>query len=139
MVQAILAGLQVGASLYEGSTTRSAYKAQASLVEDDARLLKWEAERDAAVMRDDGQRYAKEQAMAYVSSGVQMSGSALLITAETIKMSEAEAGAIEFRGDRMYDAKMREASNLKKQGKASFISSVLGGGAKGYATMQAGK
>lgn len=114
-------------SVYSGSKQKDAAKAQAGMAEDDARLLKWEAEREAAITRDEGIRYAKEQAMAYMSSGVQLEGSALLTVAETIKLSETEAKAIEYRGGRMADMKNREASIYRKQGRASFISSIFSG------------
>lgn len=123
----MMAIASIASSVYSGSKQKDADKAQASMAEDDARLLKWESEREAAITRDEGIRYAKEQAMAYMSSGVQLEGSALLTVAETIKLSETEAKAIEYRGGRMSDMKNREASIYRKQGRASFISSVFSG------------
>lgn len=111
---------------YAGSEQKDMYKSQAGMAKDDANLLKWESEREALVTREEGRRFAKEQAMAYVSSGVQLEGSALLTVTETVKLSETEARAIEYRGNTQYNSKMRESELLTKQGKAAFVSSVFG-------------
>jgi hypothetical protein len=87
-----------------------------------------EAYREASRIRDDGKRFAQEQEMAYISSGVEMVGTPLLMLAETESMAEAEALATEKQGrNRSYYAN-KSADITASEGRAQLISSILGAG-----------
>lgn len=126
--QLVLAGLAaagMGISAYssykEGKTLNSQYKEQGA-------LLKAEHYRDAGLIREQGLFFAQEQKMAYMGTGVQFAGSALITVAQTKAWAEEEAQATEQRGEALERQSEQQGQAAEAQGRAALVSGLLGAG-----------
>lgn len=115
------------ASIYGGYSAYQSAKKQASLMEDQGLLQREDYYRQAAITRDDGQRLRAQQAMEYISSGVEIQGTPLLVLAETAKLAETEAKYLERTGQAISDLANANAKITRKEGKSQFLSSILQG------------
>lgn len=122
----IITGL---ASLYGGITAYSNSLEMASLLEEQGALVQGDYNRQAALVRDAGYRTKQKQLMEFVSSGVEIQGTPLLVLRETGKKAEAVAGSYEFTGQQYSDLYKKKAKITKSEGKAELISSILAAGA----------
>jgi hypothetical protein len=119
-------GVAQGVAGYQsGLSQQQAYKAEGA-------LLEGEAFREASRIEDEGARFADEQKMAYIGSGVEIGGSAVVTLAQTDKWARTEAEAVRSRGRAIRDYYGKAGRVARNQGVASFISGVLGGAASGY-------
>lgn len=123
----VLAVAAVGMGVAQGVTSMSAYNEQAGLYEKDARLMEREAMREATRVEDEGRRFADEQKMAYIGSGVEIGGSAVVTLAQTDKWAKAEAESVRERGRAAYDYQMRAAKLARRQGMAGFLGGIMSG------------
>jgi hypothetical protein len=121
--QLIAAGTVAGLQIYSGVQANKMAKKQASLIEQQGALQKEEALQEAAMIRDEGKRFRQEQLMQYVSSGVEIQGTPLVVMAETAKMADVQAKAVEKRGYAMADLANANAKITRSQGKAEMIAS----------------
>lgn len=128
----VLALTTAGMGIAQGFTQQRAYNEQAGLYERDAALLESESIREGARIEDEGKRFADEQKMAYIGSGVEIGGSAVVTLAQTDKWAATEAEAVRERGRAVRDYQLRSAKIARGQGRAAFVSGVLGGLAEGY-------
>ena len=120
-----VASQSAGAWISGVSTYKNSLKASQFALED-AELFRIESDLEATRIRDESNRFAKDQAMAYISSGVQAEGTALLVQLETVSMGEMEAKAVEFAGARSAERKEEEAKSAKRAGKAAMVSALFG-------------
>jgi hypothetical protein len=123
--------IQGAGQIYAGYSAYSSAKKQASLLKQQGEIALKESLRNAALIIDDGKRFQQQQEMAYISSGVDIEGTPLLLMTETKYMAGAEAKAMEESGyaqKKLYD---QQAKIAKKEGKSQFISSIFGGTASG--------
>lgn len=109
-----------GVSTYKNSVMASKFALE------DAELFRIESANEAAVIRDAASRLSKDQVMAYISSGVQFDGTALLVSEETRRMGEAEAKSVEFVGKRAAERSEQQAKAYKREGKAAIASAIFG-------------
>lgn len=128
MLQALLAIAGAGASIYGGISAKNAADDRADLERRQGEILKEEAFRDAAQIRDEGYRFSQQQVMAYISAGVEIQGTPLLLTNETISMSDAEASAAERKGEAQLSLAQASAKITEREGRAKLISSIIGAG-----------
>ena len=134
-----LAVAMVGMGLLEGITGYNTYQNQGTLLEAEGVRLEGESRREASRIEDEGRRFADRQKMAYIGSGVEIGGSAVVTLAQTDKWAAEEAQSVRDRGTALKDYHDRSAKIARNQGMASFISGVAGGLAKGYGVYSAGK
>ena len=127
----VLALAAVGMGAWQGMSQSRAYNQQASAYEQDGILLEGEHMREATRIEDEGRRFADEQKMAYIGSGVEIGGSAVVTLAQTDKWARTEAEAVRDRGRAMRDYYGRSAKIARGQGRAAFVSGLLGGMAQG--------
>ena len=139
MVAIGLTAVSVGTSLYAGYSAQKSSKKQASLMEQQGEVQKEDALREAARIRDEGYRFKQEQGMAYISSGVELVGTPLLVMAETAKMAEEEARATEKRGYAQGDLANAQAKITRNEGKAQMIASIGNAVGSGVSTYRAAK
>ena len=127
----VLALASVGMGVWQGASQQRAYSEQAGLYEQDAALQYGEHMREAARVEDEGKRFAEEQKLAYIGSGVEIGGSAVVTLAQTDKWARTEAEAVRSRGRAVRDYYNRSAKIARGQGRAAFISGIAGGIAQG--------
>lgn len=134
-----LVGLTVGMGVLQGVSGYRAGQDTASMRETEGILLEGEAMREADRIEDEGRRFAANQKMAYVGSGVEIGGSAVVTLAQTDKWAQAEAGAVRDRAKAMRQYYDRSAQIARNQGKAAFISGIAQGIASGVSVYSATK
>jgi hypothetical protein len=113
--------------IYGGYQTKQAMFGEASLLEQQGVLARDDYYKQAALVRDEGHRTRAKQTMEYISSGVEVIGTPLLVLRETLSRSYARASSYEKTGaatQQLYD---RKAKIMRKEGKAALISGVLQG------------
>ena len=123
--------VSVGMGLWQGMSQQRALNEQASMYEQDGILLEGEHRREASRIEDEGRRFADEQKMAYIGSGVEIGGSAVVTLAQTDKWARTEAEAVRSRGRAIRDYYGRSAKIARGQGRAAFVSGLVGGLAQG--------
>jgi len=139
--EALVGLIGLGAGIWQGYQQKRAYNEQANQFDADGMLLEDEAFREANLIEDEGRRFADSQKMAYLGSGVQIGGSAVVTLAQTDKWAKTKADAVRSRGRALRAYNERSGVLARRQGTASFI----GGIAKGvtsavglYGTAKAG-
>ena len=115
-------------SIYQGVSAKQQADKQAKLVKEQGGILRDEAYVEAGKIREDGYKFAQEQTMAYLSSGVEITGTPLLLARETLSMAEEEARATEKRGDQGLDLAQKQGNIIKNEGRAQMISGIIGAG-----------
>jgi len=113
--------------MYAGYHTREAMFGEASLLEQQGSLARDDYYKQAALIRDEGHRLRSKQTMEYISSGVEVVGTPLLVLRETLSRSYARAYSYEKTGEATKQLYDRKATIMRKEGKAAFVSSVLQG------------
>ena len=125
----------------QGYSSYSARKAQGAMYEADGVRLEGEHMREASRIEDEGRRFAAQQKMMYIGSGVEIGGSAVVTLAQTDSWAKAEADATRDRGRAIRDYYTRSGKLAARQGMAEFISGIgsgLGKAASTYYTANAG-
>lgn len=122
-------GISAYSSYKEGKRLNEAYREQGA-------LLKAESYRDAKIIREQGYLFAEEQKMAYVGTGVQFAGSALITVAQTKSFAEAEAKAQQRRGDALEKRYIDSGKAALNQGRAGLISGLFGAAKSGFGAYQ---
>lgn len=126
-----LAIMSVVMGVTQGIAANSAKQSEASMRESEGVLLESEAMREASLIEDEGRRFADSQKMAYIGSGVEIGGSAVVTLAQTDKWAKTEADAVRSRAKSLRAYYDRAGQIARNQGKAAFVSSVAGGVAQG--------
>lgn len=124
--------LLMGSSLFSGFSAYRSSSARADSLERQGTILYQEAQRDANIIREEGERFAATQSLQFISNGFELTGSALITLEQTRKYADTEATATERRGRAQYALAYEESSILRREGFASIVSGVLGAGAAYY-------
>lgn len=119
--------ITAGADVYAGISAFNSANDEASLLQDQGKLTQDDYFRQAALTREEGQRTRAKQTMEYVSSGVGIAGTPLLVLKETLSKSMAKAGSYETTGVNYANLYNRKAQITKNEGMATLISDVLTG------------
>jgi len=120
--------LLAGADVFSGFSSYFSGKRVASVLDQQGALTQNDYYRQANLVREEGHRFRAKQTMQYISSGVEVVGTPLLVMKETMTKAAAKARALEVSGrnaNKMYKMK---ASQAKEEGMASLISGVLSAG-----------
>lgn len=113
--------------IYAGYSAYKSAFAEASLLEEQGALTRDDYYKQAALIRDEGHRLRAKQTMEYVSAGVEVIGTPLLVAKETLSRSYARASSYEKTGQATMDLYNRKAKITRQEGKAALISGVLSG------------
>jgi len=119
--------LGFGAGVFSGVSALLAANDQASLLREQGALTRDDYFRQAALVREDGHRTRAKQAMEYVSAGVELAGTPLLMLRETLSKAGAKSRALEVTGlnyERLYN---RKAQITKNEGRAKLVGDIMTG------------
>lgn len=133
------AGLGAAGQVYGGYRANMAAKREAGLMEDQARVAQAEADAEAQRRAAEIRKFSKKQALAFMKNGVSLDGSPLLTIDETITEGQKEVDAIARRGDAQANLYNRRAAITKDEGRAAFVSGILGGGGSFASSYASGK
>jgi hypothetical protein len=97
-ISAVSAGLQVASGFMQYSQQKKADKAAKNAANAQANIMQEDADRAALQETLDAEKARKTQKMAYLASGVDLSGSPLLVMEETRAKGEENAKNIKDRG-----------------------------------------
>ena len=121
--------LAAGGDIYAGYSALIAGNENASLLQEQGSLTKDDYYAQAGLVRDEGRRVRAKQTMEYVSSGVEIAGTPLLVLRETLQKSSQKAGSLETTGGNLESLYQKKAKIAKQEGQATFVSSILQAGA----------
>jgi hypothetical protein len=119
--------LQAAGSIYSGISTYQRSREYASDLRYQGAVAYAEHMRSANIIREEGRKFAAQQSLQYIGSGVQLMGSALVTIAQTKKYADTEAKAVETRGRAVQYLSERQASIKEDEGRAALVSGILGG------------
>lgn len=119
--------LSAASSIYTGIETFKASNALASDLRFEGEILFREAFRTANIIEEEGRKFAANQSLQFIGSGVQIAGSALVTLAQTKKFAETEAKAVRARGAATKSLAEKKADRAQNEGRASLISGIIGG------------
>lgn len=126
MIQIIGAVLGIGASLYSGYQANKSSKEQAKLLKKQGETLKTESIKDAQQLLEESERFASDQKMSYISSGVEFAeGSATDTVLQTGIWAQEEADSILARGEAGLEYHNASANIVTNTGRAQLISGYL--------------
>lgn len=128
-----IAAVSAGVSIYQGVQANNAAKAQAETNRSYSDIQRAEADREAARIEDDGNRFAQKQKLMYIGSGVEYGGSAVITIAQTKKWAAEEAAATRRRGVAMQQYGYETSSIQSGQGRAALIGGIGQAAQTGYA------
>ena len=132
--QIALALGQLGAGGLEASAQWKAAKTNYKQMMNDADVVEKEGRRESERIRLTADKFAKNQMMDFVSSGVTGEGTPTQLTKETYKFGDEEANAVlESSRQQALDLR-RQAKVTKHQGKIGIASAIFGSAAKGAST-----
>ena len=114
-------------SVVSGIQQKRAAENEAELVEQQGRLAQEEADLNAIRQSTENRRFRKKQKLAFLSSGVSLEGSPLLLLEETRVESATEVAAIRRKGIAQRNLALARAQLLRNQGRAAFIGGIVGG------------
>ena len=97
----------------------------------DAETIRRESREEAARIRFEADKFAKDQMMSFISSGVTGEGTPTLLTKETYTLSEKEAQSVIKAGEQEALRMDRQAKAQKHAGKAAIVSAVFGSASSG--------
>lgn len=117
--------LGVAGDIYTGITSLQSAKAVARDLRTEGSIIFAESMRTANIILEEGTRFAAGQALAYIGSGVQVAGSALVTIAQTKKFAKAEADATRARGAASRELLERTAGRKEAEGRAALTSSIF--------------
>lgn len=131
----------MGVGLASGIAGYGSKTAQGSMYESEGIRLEGEAFREASRIQDEGRRFADQQKMMYIGSGVEVGGSAVVTLEQTDSWVRAEAESVRERGRALRAYNTRTGRLRREQGVADFISGIgsgIGSGYNTYSTAKAG-
>jgi len=140
-IMAATAVISAAGTIYQGQQAKKAANYNAAVREQDAIAAKKKAAFDADIHRDRVRQILSKQKAIIGASGLDMSGSPLLATLDTVQKGELDAMTILHGGD-VQAARFRSDAVLSRmQGKSAQTSSyfqagstLLSGGTKAYKT-----
>ena len=125
---ALVAGLASGVSQIAGGASASqAANAQAKLQEEQGKIALDEANREAERKGVERRRFLAEQRMAYLASGVDLSGTPGIVQSDTFKEFQMEIDALRRSGVAHYSLYRRQAAITRSTGRAKLTSGILSG------------
>jgi len=124
----LVASVAMGANeVYSGIQAKKAAKANASLQEEQAQIVRDEANRAAEQKGDERRKFLAQQRMAYLASGVSLLGTPTIVGEETYNEFQKEIDAIRKAGSAQYQLGMRKADITRSTGRAQLTSGILSG------------
>lgn len=124
----VIAGLatavSAGAGIASGIQGARAADKQEKALKDQAAIQRLEANEDASERRREARLAAARQGLAFLKSGVTLSGSAALLQQSTLRRGEREAKATERRGSALRRRSLTEAAVARGSGRTALIGGI---------------
>lgn len=136
----LFAGATAGLDVLSGLFGYLASEDAALTAESRGRMLRMEAEAEAERYGEQARGFKATQKLAFLKSGVALSGSPLDILDETTRVADENISAIRAGGAARELEQKNLASQARIGGRAALLAGITGGAAKlGMATYQSGK
>jgi hypothetical protein len=120
----------VASTIYQGYAAKKAGDQQAALLNEQGLLSQTDFEKQAIIALDEGHRRQQQQAIDYISAGVEIQGTPLLLLAETAKKTVTQAEELRKTGKNSRAYYSKNARVALDEGRSALISSVIGGAAQ---------
>jgi hypothetical protein len=120
----ILTGITAGMEVYQGIAAQHAADGQAQSMRDQIALVRAESEADIARYAEQAKDFGAKQRLAYLKSGVQLSGSPLDILDETVRVSSENISAMRAKTEAEASGIRARAAGIEAQGRAALIAGV---------------
>lgn len=114
-------------SYYTGGVTYLTSLESASLLKEQATLSREDYYKQANLVLEDSVRVRSKQAMDYIASGVELSGTALLVLKETATQGRAQSANLRATGRNTEVLLQAQAKIKKQEGIAGLVSGIIGG------------
>lgn len=121
-----LAGASAGLSILGGLFGYLEAQEAAEVSESRGRVLRMEADADAERYGEQAHQFKATQKLAFLKSGVTLSGSPLDILDETARVSQENINDIRARGEAQQADANTEASSFRAKGRAALLSGFTG-------------
>jgi len=132
MAAAALTVGSMGLSIFQGIQQKNAADAQAQTTRKYADMQMAEHYREATRIEDEGRRFAANQKMMYIGSGVEVGGSAVVTLAQTNRWAKAEADAKRSRGQALREYGYETGRIQEGQGRAALVGGFMNAAKTGY-------
>jgi len=126
-------------SMSQGISALNASTQLAGDLQTEGSIIFREAMRTAAIIEEEGYKFAAEQSLQYISSGVHIAGSALITIAQTKAYAKEEAEAVRSRGRAERSLANRKATTVRNEGRAALISGMTEAGGTLFSAAAAGQ
>ena len=117
------AGLDLLSGLFGFFTSRESAK----IAESRGRMLRLEADADAQRYAESARTFKETQALAFLKSGVELTGSPLDILDETARVAAENISAIRAQGRARQSEQEELARETRERGRGALISGITGG------------
>lgn len=122
----ILMGTAAGLDVLGGLFNMDAAEEEAKALKSQAALVRAESDADAERYSISASRFKATQKVAYLKSGVELSGTPLDVLDETARVSRENLSAMRAESAAKEQRLKSEASRVKNAGRAAFIQGIAG-------------
>lgn len=121
---AVLPFISGGFKIAAGVQQRGVFEDEAALQEEQGRIVRQEAQIEAARTAKERRKFLARQKLAFIKSGVSLEGSPLLVLAETKAESQKEVDAIVRRGQAQQRLFFQKAAISRSRGRAALLGGI---------------
>lgn len=118
--------VSAGLDILGGAFSYLAGDAAAEVAEQRARVLRLEAEADAQRFAEQAQDFKARQKLAYLKSGVDLSGSPLDVLDESARVARENLSAMRARGEAEATDVEQQGLYARMQGRAALVGGIFG-------------
>lgn len=134
-----LAAVSVASQLYSGYQANQSARKEADATEAQGSLMREEAYRSAWQRAEEVEKSRSKQKLAFLTNGVQISGTPELVLDETTRQGQAEVDALVRRGNALYDLSYQKADIMRSEGRAALIGGMGKAASTGASMYAAGQ
>lgn len=120
--------VSAGASIAGGISANRAANREASALEEQGRIAREEANREAQLHAADVRRFQRTQAVAFTKNGVTLAGSPLLVLDDTVARGQEEVDSIVRSGDAQGRLYNQNASQARSKGRSALLGGIVSAG-----------
>lgn len=121
----VLGAMAVGGTLLAGYNAKQAARREASALEAQGLMLRDEYAKEAQNRANEVRKFKAKQKLAFLSNGVQITGTPQLVLDETTREGQDEVNALTKRGNAYADLAYRKAGIMRDEGRSAFIGSIF--------------
>lgn len=139
MVVATIAA--AGGTIFSGLSAAEQGKEQKKLYDEQARIQREETATAVSMKSDERRRMLANQRMAYLANGVELTGTPLVVGADTFNEYQKEIDALKVSGAAKAYLLNQQGKQAENSGRSQLISSLFSAGStgfKGYSMIKSG-